>query len=60
MSRLWRWFIGDWWVPRRSTWPYEDGYATFNPYRRTILDTGLTLEHARRNCDELNAEQKDK
>ena len=49
--------IGDVWEVRRCLFPYPEGYATYNPYKRTILDTGLTKEEAQRICDELNGKK---
>lgn len=48
--------LGDKWEVVRTIWPYRDGYGTYNRSRRTLLDSGLTKEHAQRNCDALNAE----
>ena len=55
MKRFWKWLIGDWWVVRRCTWPYQEGYATFNKYKNTVLDTGITKQEAEEICKELNA-----
>lgn len=55
MRKLWRWMIGDWWTVRASCWPYPEGYATYNRFRRMVLDTGLTYEAAKKACDELNS-----
>lgn len=55
MKRLWRWIIGDWWVVKRSGWPYPDGWATYNRKRCMILDTGLSREKALEECARLNA-----
>lgn len=55
VMRLWRRLTGNRWVVRTCGWPYESGYATYNPKTRTILDTGLSREHAQQICDELNA-----
>lgn len=55
--RLWKRFIGDWWVVRPCGWPYPQGYATFNHYRRMVADTGLTKEHAQAICDSMNRRQ---
>jgi hypothetical protein len=44
----------DKWVVRRTIWPYPDGYGTYNPFRNTVLDTGLTKEEAERRCKLLN------
>ena len=57
VRRCWKRIIGDWWVVRRCGWPYPKGYATYNSFRDTILDTNLTKEHAQRICDELNEPQ---
>ncbi len=42
------------WTVRRCGFPYERGYATYLPYKRMILDTGLSKEHAQGLCDKLN------
>jgi hypothetical protein len=58
MKRLWRWIIGDWWTVKACGWPFPSGYATYNRHRRTILDTGLTKEHAKDICRQLNTSHK--
>lgn len=45
---------GDW-VVRRTIWPYEHGWGTYNPKTKTVLDTGLSKVEAKRRCRELNA-----
>lgn len=57
MKRLWRRLIGNWWVVRRSLWPYRGKYSTYNGYKRCILDTGLTRERAQQICDAMNASE---
>ena len=52
--RLLKRLLKDWWEPRRCIWPYKPGWATYNPYKKMILDTGLTLEQATEACKELN------
>jgi hypothetical protein len=47
---------GNQWEVRRCCWPYPDGYATFNPSKNMVLDTGLTKQEAQERCDELNAD----
>lgn len=42
------------WVVRRTIWPYKDGWGTYCPSTRTVLDSGLTKEEAQARCDELN------
>lgn len=42
------------WVVRRTIWPYRDGYGTYCPRKRMVLDTGLTKEQAIAACRELN------
>ena len=42
------------WVVRKCGWPFKPGYATYNPKRRMILDTGLSKEQAQQLCAELN------
>jgi hypothetical protein len=45
----------DRWEVRQTIWPYPDGWGTYNPFTRTVLDTGLsTKEEAQRRCDEMN------
>lgn len=51
---LLRWIIRDVWVPKRMTWPNGNGYATYNPARRTILDTGLSFAEAQALCNAMN------
>jgi hypothetical protein len=46
------------WEVRRTIWPYEDGYGTFNRKTNTLLDAGLTKEEAQAACNELNQQQK--
>lgn len=52
--KLFRRLIGDWWVVRACRWPYPEGYATYNPFRHTMLDSGLTKERAQQICDGMN------
>ena len=52
--RIWRWCIGDWWVVRRGAWPYH-GWCTYNRYRNTILDTGITEKRAKEIRREMNS-----
>lgn len=47
----------DVWEVRRTIWPYPDGWGTYNPGARTVLDTGLSREEAQARCDALNAEE---
>ena len=42
------------WEVRPCTWPYPEGYATYNPSTKTVLDTGLSREQAQIICDQLN------
>ncbi len=42
------------WVVRKCGFPYAKGYATYMPAKRTILDTGLSKEHAEAICRNLN------
>ncbi len=46
---------GDRWVVRACKWPYSDGYATYNPLKNMILDTGLTKDRAGEICRGLNS-----
>lgn len=59
IRKLWRRLRGDWWEPRRCCWPYPEGYATYNPARKTILDTGLTRDEAIAICANLNMAQQE-
>ena len=59
MSKLWNWYrtkiLKDVWVVRACYFPYSEGYATYNKWRNTILDTEIeTREQAQRICDHLN------
>ena len=49
------------WEVRRTIWPYPDGWGTYNPVTKTVLDTGLpTRARAQRICDQLNRRRKEK
>lgn len=54
LKRICKWIFRDWWVVRPCGWPYREGFATFNSFRNTVLDTGLTKDHAQRLCDQMN------
>jgi len=54
MKNFFKRLIGNWWVVRKCGFPYKKGYATYNKFKNTILDTGLTKEQANQICDELN------
>jgi hypothetical protein len=54
LKKLWNKAIGNWWEVRACCWPYPEGYGTYNPYKKMILNTGLTKEHAQSICDQLN------
>lgn len=54
IKRWVKWFIGDWWVVRKTIWPYSEGYGTYNKLRKMVLDTGLSKEMAKQNCKKLN------
>lgn len=56
MKRFIKWLIRDWWVVRRCYFPYPEGYATYNTFRKTVLDTGLSKIEAEKTCNELNKE----
>ena len=56
-KKLKRWLTGDHWEVRRTIWPFKDGYGTYHPASKTILDTGLTREQAQAACDQLNDER---
>lgn len=54
-------FRGPDWQVRRTIWPFEDGWGTYNIKTKTILDTGLsTREEAQEICDDLNKREKAK
>lgn len=53
-SLLWRKITGDWWEVRICYFPYTTGYATYNPRKRTVLDTGLSKAEAQIRCDGMN------
>jgi hypothetical protein len=54
-KRLWKRLIRNWWRPRKAVWPYPEGWATYNPWKRTFLDMGLSSEeYAQEICDKLN------
>lgn len=42
------------WVVRKCGFPYKEGYATYLPCKKMVLDTGLTKGHAQNLCDKLN------
>lgn len=44
------------WVVRRTIWPFPDGWGTYNPSTKTILDTGLSKAEAETRRDRLNKE----
>lgn len=48
---------GDW-IVKKCGFPYPEGYCTYNPKTRTLLDTGLTHEEAKEICKELNKNKK--
>lgn len=48
--------IGNWWIVRKCEFPFPKGYATYNPAKKTILDTGLTKKQAQDICDTMNKE----
>lgn len=43
------------WTVVRTTWPYPYGWGTYCKGCNTLLDTGLTKEHATRVAAEENA-----
>lgn len=53
-ERIKKRLAGDWWEVRKTIWPFPEGYGTYNPGKRMILDTGLTKERAQQICDQLN------
>jgi len=38
------------WEVRRTIWPYADGWGTYCPKCKTVLDTGLSKQEAERRC----------
>jgi hypothetical protein len=54
VKKLFNKLIGNVWVVKQCCFPYPEGYTTYNHYKRTVLDTGLTKEEAKKICDELN------
>ena len=48
-----RYVLRDWWIPIWGNFPYT-GYCTYNRYRRTVLDQGLTKDEAIAICKDLN------
>lgn len=54
IEALFRWLIRDWWVVRRTCFPFDSGYGTENPARNMMLDSGLTKEEAQARCDYYN------
>ena len=54
ITKIFKWIIGDWWVVRKCQFPYPCGYATYNSFRRTVLDTGLSKNQAEEICKQLN------
>jgi len=50
MIKLFKRIIGNWWVVRRSCWPYPAGYVTYNKFKKTMLDFVPTLEQALELC----------
>ena len=56
-KRVARTVVNDRWEVRRTIWPYPDGWGTYNPFTRTVLDTGLpTKAEAQERADALNKE----
>lgn len=55
IKKLIRQETGNRWEVRKTIWPFPEGYGTYNPYRKMILDTGLTKERAQKICDDMNA-----
>lgn len=49
-----KWLVGDKWILVRTIWPYPEGYGTYNKFRRTLLDSGLTKLEAIETCKDLN------
>lgn len=52
--QAWRLWPRESWRVVESGWPYPDGYATYHPASKTILDTGISREEAERRVRELN------
>lgn len=42
------------WVVQRTIWPYPEGYGTYCPGCKMVLDTGLSKEEAEETVKELN------
>jgi hypothetical protein len=42
------------WKVVRTGWPLREGYGTYHPRKRTLLDSGLSLEQAKHECALLN------
>lgn len=54
MKKLLKRLTGDWWLVRKCCFPYPEGYATYLPSTKTIMDTGLTKEAAELECLKMN------
>jgi hypothetical protein len=55
LSKIVNVVCGKQWEVRRTIWPYKEGYGVYNPFTRTIADTGLLQEEAQQRCDALNS-----
>ena len=56
IKKILKWLMYDKWIAIPCRFPYPEGYATYNPSIRTILDTGLTKEQAEQICEKMNKE----
>lgn len=54
IRRAWRKLTGNWWIVKRTTWPYRPYYAAYNPAKRTVFDGYRTREDSQEECDLLN------
>ena len=54
MIRIINKIIGNHWKVVRTCFPYKNGYGTYNRWKKTLLDSGLTEEEAAIACKELN------
>ena len=43
---LLKYVVRDWYQIRACYFPYPEGYGTYNPFRRLVLDTGLSRDQA--------------
>ena len=56
LKRFYKMYVKrDRWVVMACKWPYNHGYATYNPSKNMVLDSGLTKERAGEICRGLNS-----